>query len=464
MSRAGVAAVAAILLTFARLPALVAQEASAAEPESDERLTLAEAAERALATHPSVAAARADQERAAAAVGVSRGRLFPQLRADASLTRFQEPMIVTPLHGLEIGQGLAELTVPDFDRTLIQGEVSLAFTLFDGGLRSADVRRARAERDALGAALGGARLDLVVDVAESYLRALTVRDVLQTEDSRIVALTAERDRAQSFLDQGRSARVELLRAEAALSRAAADRVSAVQNLELAMADLGRLTGLGAAELDVRRLVSVRAIPPDAAADRAALISAALAANPEVERARRQVLAAEAGRTAARAAWFPQLDAVGAYIDRGSAAGDFTGEWQAGVQLGYPLFTGGSRESEVKGADAAARAVHARLRETELSAERGVDQALAALREQDARVDALVASVEQSQEVVRIERLALDAGRGLQTDYLAAEADLLAARAALIQARNDEVLAGVRLARATGELSPEWINRQVETSP
>jgi multidrug efflux system outer membrane protein len=421
-------------------------------------LSLAEAVALALDASPEVAAAGADAERAAAEIGVSRAQLFPALRTDASATRFEEPMIVSPLHNLEIVR-----TPPEFDRTLFQGEVSLGFTLFDGGARRADLRRARAESEASTAALEGTRLDLVVAVTQSYLRALTARELLEAEDLRIAALTAERDRVARFLDQGRAARVELLRAEAALSRAAADRVATQQDLELALSELRRLTGLGTAELNADRLVTARLADPGGAPDRSSLLAAALAANPDVERARRGLLAAEAGRQAARAAWFPELQLLGGFIERGSAEGDFTGEWQAGLQLGYPLFTGGARTSEIGAADAAARAARERVHVAELGAERGLDGALAALVEQDARLEALVASVVQSEEVVRIERLALDAGRGVQTDYLNAEADLLAARAALIQARNDEILARVRLARATGELSPAWIARHLEAA-
>jgi outer membrane protein TolC len=442
---------------------IVPSRAGAQAPVSSDTLresfTLGEAVDRAFATHPSVAAALADREQAAAQVGVSRSRYFPSLRTDGSVTRFQEPMIVTPLHNLHIVRA-----PPEFDQTLIQGDVSLDWTLFDGGLRGADVRRASAERDASGAALASARLDLAENVAESYLRALTLRDVLQATDLRITALTGERDRAQRFLDSGRAARIELLRAEAALSQAAADRVSVAQDLEVAIADLGRLTSLPPGELPASALAGVSFVPTDETPDRATLAAAVVTGSPEVDRARRLALAAEAGRSAARAAWFPRLDAAAGYIERGSSEGDFTGEWQAGLQLGYPLFTGGSRSSEVAGADAAARAARERVREVELAAQGNLDRALAALAQQDARIVALTAAVAQSEEVVRIERLALDAGRAVQTDYLREEATLLAARAELIRARNDEILARVRVARATGELSPDWIAGHLETSP
>ena len=82
----------------------------------------------------------------------------------------------------------------------------------------------------------------------------------------------------------------------------------------------------------------------------------------------------------------------------------------------------------------------------------------------ARIAALQSAVEQSAEVARIERLALEVGSGTQSDYLDAEANLLRARADLIEARHAEISARVELARVLGELSPEWLARTVESAP
>jgi outer membrane protein TolC len=59
-------------------------------------------------------------------------------------------------------------------------------------------------------------------------------------------------------------------------------------------------------------------------------------------------------------------------------------------------------------------------------------------------------------------LALDAGAGVQTDYLTAEAELLQVRAAWSAARGAEIGAYVELARIVGELSLEWLERNLES--
>ena len=64
-------------------------------------LTLGEAVDAALTTHPSVAAAAARVDAASGAGDVARAARLPGAALDATLTRFQEPMIVAPFHSLD---------------------------------------------------------------------------------------------------------------------------------------------------------------------------------------------------------------------------------------------------------------------------------------------------------------------------------------------------------------------------
>ena len=113
------------------------------------------------------------------------------------------------------------------------------------------------------------------------------------------------------------------------------------------------------------------------------------------------------------------------------------------------------------ASADERIASEQLRLARLDVNKGIDRALAALRETHARVAALESAVQQSSEVSRIEKLSLDVGSGTQSDFLTAEANLLAARAALIEAHHAEIAARVELARILGDLSREWLARTVE---
>jgi outer membrane protein TolC len=74
------------------------------------------------------------------------------------------------------------------------------------------------------------------------------------------------------------------------------------------------------------------------------------------------------------------------------------------------------------------------------------------------------AVAQHAEVARIEELALAEGAGTQRDWLAAQAALLLARSALIEAQHAEVSARVELARLTGTLTPNVLQTLVEAVP
>lgn len=452
-------------------------------------LTLGAALRAALAHHPRMAAADAVLDGAAAGLGEAAAARLPSLGMDGTFMRYGEPMVTAPLHGFN------PLAPPAFDRTLLQGGISLGYTIYDGGARSARVARAEALTGAGEAGVVGARQALIGDVVRAYLRVLTAGEVLEGNEKRVRALEEERGRAAQLLERGTAARVLVLRAEAALGAARAEWHAARGELDLAVGELSRLTGLDASRIEPASLIPVRlagaahgsATAPNAPAstaattsatpatpaatpssttmqpslDRAALLARALAANPEITRLQRHVAAAEATRAEARSLWFPTIQAVGRYAEYASGLGREQGEWQGGIQFSLPLFTGGARQAAGARADAELRSARARLALARLELAASLDRAIAAVETERARADALRAAAEQAEEVVRIERLALDAGAGVQTDYLAAEAELLRVRAAWSAARAAEIAARVELARITGELSIEWLEQNLE---
>jgi multidrug efflux system outer membrane protein len=433
--------------------ALVAQDTA--------RLTLTAVVDRALAGHPSVAAARAAVDRAEAEVDEAQAARRPRLALDMSLNQFQEPMVVQPLHGFD------PRNPPHFDRTLLQSGLQLSWTVLDFGVRSARVRVQESLGEAAESALSTTTQQLVARVVNAYLRVVTARELLTAQDQRLAALAGVADRTRQLLATGKAARVDVLRVDAEMRRAEADRIGSRSQLSSAERELAQLAQVSweavhGAALAGPRLAAAAAIDTTAGG-RARLVQTASEANPLVREGQQRVQAAQAAHAAARATWFPELRLAGGFIDRGRWARDFQGEWQVGVALSYPIYTGGSRASVIRKLAAEEHVATEQLRAGRLDVERAVDQALAALEESQARVVALVSAVQQSEEVARIERLALDVGQGTQTDYLQAEASLLSARAGLIQARLAEVSARVELARIAGELGRDWLARNVESA-
>ncbi|HSG81638.1 MAG TPA: TolC family protein [Gemmatimonadota bacterium] len=431
---------------------VMAQQSGPRDP-----LTVIQAVRLAQQTHPSVGVARASEAAASAAVGQTRAQWWPFLGTGANLLGYNEPMIVAPIHGFTEQQ----FQRIEFEKTLIQGNVSLGWTLFDGGARGNRIRGAESEAAGAVAAVAAVEQGLTALVTAAYLRVLSARGVLDAREQRIASLAAERRRVQQFLAEGQAAEVELLRVEAALAEAEAESVATAAQLDLAERELARLVNVDLSRVRVDNLAPV-SLPADAALEeRTQLILRSAANNPELERARQQLGTAQAAHRGAKASWLPRFDVQGSYQAYSSTAGNYSDLWSVGLGIKWPIFTGGERSNTVARAGALAEAAGEELRLVELQVQEDVDRALNGALETHALVAALARAVRHQTEVVRIEQLTLEAGAGTQTDYLRAEADLSRGRSLLVEAQHAEIAARVELARVVGELTADWLARNLE---
>lgn len=441
------------------LPAAAAGAQSPDGTAAAPRLTLREAVERALGAYPAVGAARAEREAASQGIAEAAAAKRPRLSAAATGIYYDLPALTTPIHAFDFQ------ALPEFDRSLFQGAVTLDYLVTDGGGRAARIRQRTAQRAAAEAALTAVQQATAARTAATYLEVLTQEKILDAHRRRIGALEAERDRVARRLAAGRAAEVDLRRVEASLAAARAERVRIDAALVTARADLARLVFADLAST-VDRLAPV-ALAERALPGRDELLATARAASPEVAQAAQALAAAEAGVGVARALHRPQLHAVGNVLEFGSALGDFQTEWNASLRVAVPIATGGADRAQAARSEAARDAAAERLRLAELAVGESLDRALAATRESRARAESLTEAVIAFAEVVRIEKLRLEAGVGTETDYLSGEADLLAARAQLAAAGNGEIAARVELARVGGGLDLDWFDRTVasqETAP
>jgi len=455
------ACLAAALALMASLTAAPSR-AETPPPAPGSPLTVSAAVAGALGFRPEVAAARAEQRRAASAASEARAALLPSVDGTANAAYHDKPIPVTPIHGFD------PANIPDFETTLVQGGLRLGYTVWDGGRRDAAISGAGAEEEAAGAALDAAQQQVAARTVSTYLRVLTLGGTLEAADARIDAIDAEKARVEQLLDVGRAAQVDLRRAEASLAAARADRVRLATGLDAAERELARLVGVDPEATRYGRLTAVApagATDPDGPTglpDRQALYRAA-EENPALVEADHRLAAADASVELARGARRPTLAAVSDLQELGSTNGGWETEWSAGLQVSVPLFHGGALDERAAQAGARRDAVAERLRATRLDLHQRLDSALAALDRARARAAALGEARDQYVEVARIEKLRLDTGVGIQADYLDAEASLLDARAGLVEARYDEVAARVDIARLTGALDLPWIERHLSAS-
>jgi outer membrane protein TolC len=425
-----------------------------AGPDTSGTLSLQEAVGYSLDVYPTVLQAQAESRQAHATAGEQTADWFPKLSLSGSAVRYEEQMLVTPIHGFRPD------VIPPFDATLYQGALSLQFKVFDGFGRSARISSAKAGARAADSRISAARQELMVRTATAYLGTLTAGEMLRAHVHRREALVSERERIRTVRGAGKAADVEMLRIEAALASAEAEKVRLEDVLNVAERQLARLTGLDPERCRYANLAATSLRAP-MEGDRAALLELARAGNPEIHAARAQLQAAQSGTKAARSARWPALRLVGNYLGFASPEVDVVAEWNAGLYLTWPIFTGGATNKSIDRADASYEAARHQEREIELQIERALDVALAETHDAQSRVASLQVAADSYTEVARIEKLLLESGTGTQTDFLDAQADLLSARAGLAEAKNTYVLATLKLARCIGRLSPEWIAQHLE---
>ncbi|HEY2291811.1 MAG TPA: TolC family protein [Thermoanaerobaculia bacterium] len=426
-------------------------------PAAADDLTLRAAVERALAKFPSVAAARAQQREAQEGLAAEKGSRGPRGALNGWATQYQKPTLVSPIHSFKPSE------IPDFDRTILQGQLSASYTLWDGGATGARIAVAGSQVGGAEAALGAAEQDLAERVASAYLTALGKARTLAAHDQRLAALEAELARAQKLLDAGKAPQVEVIRAEANLAGARSQRVSLAAALDNAERDLARLLDAPVEETRAPRLAPERLKDP-APPDREALARAAIEKSPAVAQARAQLALAEANVNLALSALRPELRAMANVNDWASSKGHAAAEWNAGLQVTVPLFDGGTVRRRIAQAEAGRAAAAEQVRLAEAQVREAVDRAAAAAEEAQARIESLARAADRYAEVARVQKLLLDNGAGTQTDYLAAEADLLTARASLAEGEQAVVLTRVDLARAAGRLTLDWLSANLETPP
>jgi outer membrane protein TolC len=408
-------------------------------------LTLSEAVRAALSHAPAVDAAIAAADAAAAGVSEAEAALDPQITIAGSVFRHDEPMIVRPIHGFD------PATIPPFDRTLIQSSVSGTLLLWDGGAARSRVDQARSMREAAGVATDEVRERILLATVASYLEVLAGLQELEAEEQRIESMEAERSRIALLREVGRAAAVEAYRADASLEAARARRIDAEARLSVARASLARLTGL-----EAREIASAR-IDAGSYPDSGVLAAEATESSARIRRLQAAVEARTAGVRAAEGSRKPQVAAAGNLLEYGSGNGDFTLEWNAGVQVRFNAMDGGAAKSRTARARAELRQAEADLEVARLDVLGQLDDARAAVRRSSALVTSYEAAIRSLAEVARVERLRLENGVGIQAEYLRAEAELAGARAALAASRRSLGIAQTELARVAGRLDPEWID-------
>lgn len=383
---------------------------------------------------PSIAAARSRIEQARATRVAGGAALGPTLDASASLARYR-----------------VDLSSPVLSSASAGLQAAWELDLFGANRAGRDAAQARLE----GAQAGwhDARISIAAETASSYL-GLRACEAQLAQTAFDAASRAETARLTGLAAQAgfqAPANADLARASAAQGNASLTQQRA--QCDLAVKSLVALSAVPEPALRRQLEAGTARLPQPAQLSVAQVPAEVLAQRPDLRTAERNLAAAGAEVTQARAQRYPRIALAGSiapiHLDVGGVSANGT-VWSVGpVTVTLPIFDGGVRRANADAAqarlDAAASSYAASLR----TAVREVEEALIALQSTAARgADAGIAAVgfERSYRAVEAR---YKGGLASLFELEDARRSAVAAQSAMIDLQRERVAAWISLYRALG---------------
>jgi outer membrane protein TolC len=393
---------------------------------------------------PSVLIAGFRTDAANARARQARAALLPDFGLNGSWVNrnFNPRTLGFNLPGLRLPSSVPPFTVYDARARVTQ-------TIFD----FADAKRVSAARSQVSAANAErtATIETAAQtVALAYLRAIQARAVVQAReaDSSLAAELVTLAVAQQ--QAGVSASIDVTRAKTELADAAGRLIIANNQLDRATIDLARALGLDpATPISLTDSLSAQLGAADVPADRAAAVAQAVASRPDLVAEQARGTAASQAAHAISAERLPRIDFEADYGFSGLTLPDAIGTHQFAVQVTLPILDGFRREGRLAEQQAAVRESEIRQRDLRQQVAADVDGALLDLRSAVAQQTIATERLQLAAQEVTEARQRFKAGVAGNIEVINAQASLLRARDADIDARFAAVAARIALARSVG---------------
>ncbi|WP_447978352.1 TolC family protein [Candidatus Nitrospira bockiana] len=417
-----------------------AETGTAAPKAQGAFLSLQQAIETALTTHPLVQEAAATLRASMARTEQSKSLYYPHIYANADTTAGAGRVNPRFL----IGGGLLQPNLSQYTAGVIASQ-----RLYDFGFTNALVESSEFAGRAQEHDLSARQALVLLDVQRSYFRSLKQRRLVQIAEDTVRERGVIRAQVASLYRNQLKSKLDLDLVQVELTNAESQLVKARNDLKASYADLNRAMGVeGRDDYVLEDLpIEVRAHGPldD-------LVAESLG-HPDVQRVQQLALSADSRAKAAKKQYLPTLSAI-------ASAGDYEvydrernvstgGWWTAGAVLSMPLFTGFLIENQVREAVADKDAAIAAKTTIEQTLKQQVITAhleTLTLAEQIKLAQEQVMTAEEALELARQRyKLAL----GSVVEVTQSEVAVTAAKTRLAQAQYDYKIAEATLSYVTG---------------
>jgi outer membrane protein len=415
---------------------------AAAQPQT---LTLERATEIAIQQQPSVRITKAAIEAAYGHVDQARVALRPTVSLSGTASVGSEPVRDISAVNPVAGGGF-------FTSTLSTGfKAQASWQIYDFGRTAANIHAAEANAQAVESSIGTTTLDIRSSVAIAFLEAVARIRLVTVADTTVRSEEMHLDQARKFVAAQAKDPIEVAQAQSRTANARSALAQAQSNAAVALAVLRSAIGwIDPATTFVvdQKWPTPPAVDPDSLP---ALVDVARKHRPELVQLDKQVVAAEASVTAARAERRPVLDAV-AQTQWGPDTNDWSPQpnWAAGLTLSWQLFDGGKSKADVRVARAQVTGAIAQRDALLVSLNSELDAARSQIVANRANVIASNEAVAAARAALKLADARYTQGLGSQIELSDAQTGVTTAEGNLITAEWQLAEAWANLRRALGE--------------
>lgn len=388
----------------------------------------------ALAHNPQTAAAWDALRAQAASVGMAESAWLPSLSLNTTASRRQSA-------------STAGFTVPA--RNSVNPNLTLSYTLWDFGLRSAKVDAAKAQEWVAGFTQNQSIQTVAFNVSQAYYQLLGNQSLLVADEKTVAENQKNLEAAEVLHRAGQATIGALYQARAAMAQAQSTLAAQQQTVQSSAGILASTLGLRPDTLLEIKVLPLNEQPPQLHQAAATLMHSALSANPTLQEARAQVAVAQANVRSAEASGLPTLGVSSSYgylFQGGFRPGD---TWTVGFTLTVPLFTGFNTHYQIRQNEALRDQAESNLAASRNSTESTIWQDYHSFQGATAAWPGAHSGLENAEKALEVVQAQYRVGQATIQDVLLAESTLAQARYTLIQNLVSSYVALAQLSQAVG---------------
>ena len=340
----------------------------------------------------------------------------------------------------------------------VSGALNGRYPLFNRA-NDATIEQARKSLVSAQADLDSAEQDLILRLSQAYFDVLASQDALGTTRASKAFITEQLASAKRNFEVGTATITDTREAQARFDLATAQEIAAENDLRTKRIALDTLVGKSGAEPKPLQVPVL--LPSPMPANVEDWVTLADGQHPTVRRARVGLDVATLEIDKARAADLPTVDAVaslsgsdtrGQLPNLSRTAGTST-VGSVGLQLVWPLYTGGATQNRIKETLSLQDKARNDLEAARRSVAQGARVAYFGVQSGLAQVKALEAAEASSKLALEATQLGYKVGVRVNLDVLNAQTQLFTTQRDLAKARYDVLVGGLRLRQASGQLAP-----------